>query len=118
MEPFVIAAAVLCVLLLGLAVKLTDLKRRRASEAAQVQGHLSDALLAEPALSRLPVVPTVQVPLWRGSPAIVQLTGQVPTIELWTAVIVLVEQEAARIRPDVHIYDGLTIAATADRRAA
>jgi hypothetical protein len=115
-----LAAAILVVallVLLGITVKLLDLKRRRESEAVQLQAQVSDALLREQSFFALPVTPTAHVPLWSGTPAIVELAGQVPTPEAKDAALRLVRREAARVRPDVHIEDRLAVIPTMARAA-
>jgi hypothetical protein len=105
------------VALLGITVKLLDLKRRRESEAVQLQAQISDALLREGALFGLPITPTAQVPLWSGTPAVLELRGQVPTPEMKEAVLALVRREAARVRPDVRVEDEVAVVPTMARAA-
>src|SRR5947209_12057356 len=45
--------------IIGVVVKVFDLKQKRESEAVQLQAQLSDALLREPSLAGLPLTPTV-----------------------------------------------------------
>jgi len=111
----VVVAGLLVVI--GLAVKLFDLKRKRESEAVQLQAQLSDALLREPPLAGMPLTPTVHVPMWRGTPATIEVTGQVPRPELKDIALRLVRDEATRIRSDVEIVDHLSIAPAAARAA-
>src|SRR5712692_7623685 len=110
-------AAVLVVLgllvIIGLAVKLFDLKRKRESEGVQLQAQVSDALLREPSLAGLPLTPTAHNPIWTGTPATIEVTGQVPTPELKEIALRLVRDEAARIRSDVQIEDHLSVVPTA-----
>ena len=68
MEIIVVAAMLALVVLLGIAVKLYDLKRKREEEAVAAQARISDALLMDAALSGLPLTPTAHVPLWSGTP--------------------------------------------------
>ena len=102
---------------IGLAVKLFDLKRKRESEAVQLQAQLSDALLREPSLAGLPLTPTVHVPMWTGTPATIDVTGQVPKPELKDLALRLVSDEASRIRSDIKIVDRLSIVPTAAQAA-
>lgn len=107
-----IAAVVVILSLLvviGLAVKLFDLKRKRESETVQLQAQVSDALLREPALAGLPLTPTAHVPMWTGTPATIEVTGQVPTPEVKETALRLVRDEAVRIRSDVKIEDRLSV---------
>ena len=119
-RPQPIAAIGLVVGLLvviGVVVKVFDLKQKRESEAVQLQAQLSDALLREPSLAGLPLTPTVHVPMWRGTPATIELMGRVPTPELKDTVLRIVRDEAARIRSDVQIEDRLSVVPTMARVA-
>src|SRR5262245_40395268 len=99
----VIGSIVILVLVLGVLVKLWDLKRKRETEAVIVQSQISDALLREPALFSLAITPTANVPLWKGSPVTVEVAGQVPSDDLRQAALRVVEREASRLRSDVQI---------------
>ena len=115
-----IAAVVVVVgllVIIGVAVKLFDLKRKRESEAVQLQAQLSDALLREPAFAGLPLTPTVHVPMWKGTPATIEVTGQVPRPELKEIALRLVRDEATRIRSDIRIVDRLSVVPTAAQAA-
>jgi len=111
----IVVAGLLVVI--GLAVKLFDLKRKRESEAVQLQAQLSDALLREPSLAGLPLTPTVHVPMWTGTPATIDVTGQVPKPELKDLALRLMSDEASRIRSDIKIVDRLSIVPTAAQAA-
>src|SRR6266849_5992442 len=114
-------AAVVVVLgllvIIGLVVKLFDLKRKRESEGVQLQAQVSDALLREPSLAGLPLTPTAHIPMWTGTPATIEVTGQVPTPELKDIALRLVRDEAARTRADSQIEDRLSIVPTTARAA-
>ncbi len=108
----VLSAVVIIVALLvalGITVKFFDLRRKREAEAVQLQAQISDVLLRDQAFFGLPVTPTARVPLLKGSPATVEVAGQVPTPEMKEAVLRLVRAEAARIRPDVVIEDRVAV---------
>ncbi len=75
MEIIVVATMLLVVVLLGVAVKLYDLKRKREDEAIAAQARISDALLMDATLAGLPLTPTAHLPLWKGSPLVVEITG-------------------------------------------
>lgn len=96
-------------LLIVAVAKFFDLRRRRESEAVQLQAQLSDALLQDRALFDLSVTPTAHVPMWTGSPAVIELSGDVPSPELREAVLRLVRKEASRMRSDVRIDDHITV---------
>lgn len=103
-------------LLVGLAVKLYDLKRKRDAEAVQLQAQISDALLRDEALFGVPVTPTAHVPLWSGTPATLELVGQVPSPERKEAALRIAEREARAVRSDVQVVDRITVDGA--RRAA
>jgi hypothetical protein len=111
----IIVVAVL--VFLGITVKLLDLKRRRESEAVQLQAQISDALLREETVFGLSVTPTAHVPLWSGTPATLELRGQVPSPEAKDAVLRLVRREAARVRPDFHVEDEVAVVPSMARAA-
>jgi len=115
-----IAAIVVVVGLLaviGLAVKLFDLKRKRESEAVQLQAQVSDALLRDPMLAGLALTATARIPMWRATPTTIQVTGQVPTREVKDAALDLVRREATGIRPDVRVEDRISVGSTMPRAA-
>lgn len=98
--------------------KMVDLKRKREAEALHLQAQISDALLRERTLFDLPITPTAHVPFWSGSPATIEVSGQVPTPEMRQAVLRIVGQEASRIRSDFRIDDRLAIVPSMATRAA
>jgi len=106
------------ILILAIAGKLIDLKHKREEEATLLQARISDALLRDQRLSTLLVTPTASVPIWRRSPATIQVTGQVPTPELRQAVLRLVEREASGIRPDFRVDDRMAVVPSTASRAA
>jgi hypothetical protein len=106
-----IAVAVLVFALLvivGVAVKAYDFKRKREAEAVHLQAQISDALLRDERLFGLPVTPTAHVPFWSGSPATVEVSGEVPSSDVERAALAIVEQEAKRLRPDVTVVDRMS----------
>jgi hypothetical protein len=108
------AAAVVLVLLvlvaiIGLGVRSNDLKRARESEAVHLQAQISDALLRERSLTGPAITPTVRLPVWKGSPATIEVAGHVPSPEAREMVIRIIRTEAARTRSDFEIDDRLTV---------
>jgi hypothetical protein len=99
--------------IVGVGVKLYDLRRKREAEAVHLQAQVSDALLRDASLFGLAVTPTAYVPWWSGTPARLEVVGRVPEPEYRDRVLRLVEQEARHVRPDVIIVDGLEIKAAA-----
>src|SRR2546427_1661053 len=77
-----IAAVVVVVgllMVIGVVVKLFDLKQRRGSGAGQLQTQIFGALFRETTLARLPVTTTVHLPGWEGTPATIRVVGRGPT---------------------------------------
>jgi hypothetical protein len=103
---------------IGAAVKLYDLRRKREAEAVHLQAQVSDALLRQEDLFGLPVAATATIPLWSGTPATLDVSGQVPAPEVHDRVLRIVREEAARIRPDVQIEDRVTVVPAMAARAA
>jgi hypothetical protein len=104
--------------IVGIGVKLYDLKRKREAEGVHLQAQVSDALLRDPNLFGLPVTPTAQVPWWSGTPVRLEVIGRVPEAEFRERVLQLIEREARLIRPDVTVVDRLQIDASARARVA
>jgi len=109
MEIIVVATMLILVVLLGFAVKLYDLKRKREDEAVAAQARVSDALLMDATLAGLPLTPTAHLPLWRGSPLVVEITGAVPRPELREAAVDVAKREMGRSRADFRIEDRIAV---------
>jgi hypothetical protein len=116
----------LLVLLLGTAVtgllivmaKAIDVKRQRDEEGVQLQAQISDALLRDQTLVSLPVTATVYIPLWRRSPATVEVHGEVPSADLRQAALRVAAQEAARTLATYYIQDRIMVVPSMRVRAA
>jgi hypothetical protein len=89
-------------LLVGIAVKLYDRKRKRDAEAVHLQAQVSDALMRDAGLAGLLLTPTAYI---RGSEAVVEITGEVPDPITRETALRIAREEAARVRPDVRIVD-------------
>jgi hypothetical protein len=109
MEIIVVAAMLSLVVLLGIAVKLYDLKRKREEEAVAAQARVSDALLMDAALSGMPLTPTAHLPLWKGTPLVLEISGAVPKAELRTAAMDVATREISRSRSDFRIEDHIKV---------
>jgi hypothetical protein len=109
MEIIVIGAMLVLGGLLGLAVKIYDLKRKREEEAVAAQARVSDALLMDAALAGLPLTPTARLPLWKGSPLVLDITGVVPRTELREAALDVAKRELGRSRSDFRIEDRIAV---------
>jgi hypothetical protein len=109
-SPVAMVLVILAVLvLLGAGVKLYDLRRKRESEAVQLQAQISDALLREQLLFGVPIMATARAPLWRRSPATIEVAGQVPSPQVRETALRIVRAEAGRIRSDFQIEDRLAV---------
>ena len=103
---------VVALMMLALVVVLYDLKRKREEEAVAAQARIADALLMDSTLAALPLTPTAHLPLWKGSPLILEIKGAVPSPELREAAVEVAKREIARSRPDFLIEDRISV----DRR--
>jgi hypothetical protein len=113
MEMIVVGAVMLTlIVLVGLSVKLYDLKRKREEEAVAAQSRIADALLMDSTLAGLPLTPTAHLPLWKGSPLILEIKGAVPSPELREAALDVAKREIIRSRPDFLIENRISV----DRR--
>ncbi len=92
----ILAVVLLMLLAIGVTVKLFDRKRKREEEAVSLQSLISDALLLDPSLARLPLTAFADSSLWRRSPVVITITGTVPTPEQREAVMRLVVQALSR----------------------
>jgi hypothetical protein len=113
---FVILAALLAVL--GVGVKLYDIKRNRDEQGLRLQASVSDALLDDPDLARLPLAATVHVSFWRPAAARVVVSGRVPTRGLREAAVRLVLGRVLATWPSARIEDRLVVAPQPVRHAA
>ncbi len=107
-----LAVVIALVVIIALLARWSAMRSKRATEALQLESEIVDALLSERGLVNLSVMPKVHVPFWSGSPATVEMSGNVPSPEVREEVMHVAEREAARIRPDVHIHDRLTLSAS------
>jgi hypothetical protein len=114
----VVMWAVVVLVILGALAKTADLRRKRDLEAIVVQARVSDALLRDPRLFRLPIAATAHVPLWRGSPITITVAGEVPSEDLREAALRLIGREAAQVRQDVVVESRIGLAPTMARRSA
>ena len=110
MEMTIVALMMLAlIVVVGVAVKLYDLKRKREEEAVAAQARIADALLMDSTLAALPLTPTAHLPLWKGSPLILEMKGAVPNPELREAALEVAKREIERSRPDFLIEDRISV---------
>jgi hypothetical protein len=103
------AALIALVVVIGVAVKLFDLRRRRAEETAALESRISDALMTDSALFRLPIAVSTRRGFFGRSPVIVDVHGTVPSTELREWAITLVKSEAARSGGPFSIEDRIAV---------
>ena len=99
----------------AIGILLLEEQRRRDQRASACQNMIAEPISRELGLAGVAVLPTVRIPLWKAStrPAVIQLTGQVPSYKIRDRVIRLVEREAARLRY-FRIEDRIRIAEPGD----
>ena len=102
-----VIVAALVIVVIG--VKLYDLRRKRESEAVQLQAHISDALMREQLLFGIPIMATARTSLWRRSPTTIEVAGQVPSPQARETALRIVRTEAGRIRSDFQIEDRIAV---------
>jgi hypothetical protein len=107
--------------LLGAIVKVHDVRRRREEEGLTLQARLGDALLTDPLLRGAAVIPTVRVPMRKGSPAKVEVMGSVPSPDMRERALHIVRQEATRFAQygrDMEVEDRLSVLPSIGARRA
>ncbi len=84
----------------AIGILLLEGQRRRDQRASSFQNVIAEPISRELGLTGVAVLPTVRIPLWKAAtrPAVIQLTGQVPSYKIHDHVIRLVEREAAALR--------------------
>ncbi len=115
---FALVFAIASLAISGFVLSLRRIKRKREDEAIALQARFSDALVTEPSLSRLPIIPTVRVPFGGYPQAVIMLTGVVPTPALREGVLQFVKLEAAFLTDTFRIEDRLVVTPRRSRRAA
>jgi hypothetical protein len=113
-----VSAIVILLLIVGVGVKLYDLKRKQEQDAAALQARISDALMTDPMLSPFPITPTAHIPLWSGKPVMVEVTGTVPGAGLRQAAVDLVLREALRTGRTCRLVDRISVDPGMLKRAA
>lgn len=103
---------------IGVTVKLFDMKRKRDDEAAALQARISDALLTDRSFSHLALTPSVQAPLRRRGLLTVIVSGLVPTPELREAAIQLVMRKMEESQASFRVEDRIVVDPMMSRHAA
>jgi hypothetical protein len=113
-----VSAVILLLLIVGIGIKLYDLKQKRDRDAAVLQARISDALMTDPMLSPFPLTPTARIPVWNGRPVMVEVSGAVPGAGLRQAAVDLVLREALRTGKTCRLVDRISVDPGMLRRAA
>jgi CheY-like chemotaxis protein len=82
----------------GGVLTLRQMRRNREVNELLLRLRMRDALLTNEALAALPIALTVHLPRAFWSPAVVEITGRVPTADLRDAVVRLAKRELSRWR--------------------
>ena len=112
------AAVILLFVVVRVAVKFYDRRRKREADAVALQAKISNALMVEPSLAGLPLTPTVRMPRWRREPVMIELSGWVPRPALRQAAINLVIREVESMGLSCCLQDRVAVDAEWLRRAA
>ena len=105
----IVVVVVVLLVVIGVGIKLYDLKRKREEEVMVLQSQISDALLLDPSLARLPITAFASGSPWRRSRMVIAIRGPVPTPELRAAVMRLVERELASRKPGARAEDRMVV---------
>jgi hypothetical protein len=104
--------------IVGIGVKIWDLKRKREAEAVHLQSQLSDALLREADFFGLAITPTVHASMRKSGPMIIEVTGQAPSESVRNAALRVIQDEASRVTTNFEIVDRIEVRPDAVRRVA
>jgi len=104
--------------LVGVGVKLYDVKRKHDEQGLHLQARLSDALLDDPELARLPLAATVHVPFWRPAAATVIISGRVVVPEQRAAAMRLLHAKVFVEWPSARVEDRIVVEPVLVHRAA
>src|SRR2546430_5653998 len=99
---FLLGLGIACGIAIAMAVGVLTLEaqRRRDQRAAALQDRLTAPITRELGQAGVSVLPTVRIPFLTSAtrPAVIQITGHVPSPDLRDRVIHLVEREGGRLR--------------------
>ena len=82
-----------------------------------LESRIGDALLDHPVFVRSSVGPIVKIPFWRGSPATVEMVGEVSSAQLEQSALSIAAQAASRVRSDVTLENYMVVGQTSNTRA-
>lgn len=93
----------------GSVLTLRQMRRNREVNALLLRLRMRDALLTDESLAALPIALTVHLPCAFWSPAVVEITGRVPTADLRDDVVWLAKRELSRRRTGAHTAARLVV---------
>jgi CheY-like chemotaxis protein len=103
-RPIMVSLVIAILTMMALAgsiLTLHHVRRNRDVAELLLQLRVHDGLLSDEWLAALPIALTVRLPLAPWSPAVVEITGRVPTPELRDGVVRLAKREVSRRRTRV-----------------
>jgi hypothetical protein len=102
-------------IVIAAAVLVLEAQRRRDQRASAFQDKIAEPIARELGATGVSVLPTVRIPILRRAtrPAVIRLSGQVPSRDLRDRVVRIVEREAMRLQY-FRIEDRLRIAPPAE----
>jgi hypothetical protein len=103
-----ILAAVTVLLILAIG-KALDFRERREQERVHLEAQIGDAFLGHAAFVRSSVRPIVRIPFWRGTPARVEMVGEVPSMQLEQSALRIAAQAASRVRSDIALENHIVV---------
>ena len=101
-----VAVTVLLLLAIG---KAFDFRERREQERVHLEAQIGDAFLGHAAFVRSSVRPIVRIPFWRGTPARVEMVGEVPSMQLEQSALRIAAQAASRVRSDIALENHIVV---------
>jgi len=104
--------------LVGIGVKIWDLKRKREAEGVHLQSQISDALLRESDFFGLAITPTVHASMRHSAPMVIDVTGAAPSEMVRDAALRVVRDEASRMTSNFEIVDKIDVRPETARRVA
>lgn len=89
--------------------KVVDFRRKREEETVVLQTGISDVLMADRAFVGCIVLSTVHIPFWGGSPATIEMSGEIPSSRLEQRALALAAQVASKTRSEVSIVNRMAV---------
>jgi hypothetical protein len=112
------AALIASFVVIGVTVKLVDLRQERSEGAAALQARIADALLGDPMLSHLPISATAHRGPWRASLPTIEVRGRVPSPLFREAALSLVMREAFGSGVRFRVVDQIVVTTATVKYAA